>query len=161
MEIGIILGQYISHGAVTLRTNGNQATRYKNMPRLATKHTIAKLKVNLTSHIKKNNTNQTDLPIDLIRMNYSWQVGQPKHSHCSYNPKNSMQFRSYSIHSFSSQFFRLFLLRIVYRNTPISCSHFLESNYVSQHSIQAVNIRQLSEFEPIFKFYKNIIVCDI
>jgi len=49
VDVGIILGQYISHGIVTLATIGNHSVKYKMMPIFATSVTMAKFKVILQS----------------------------------------------------------------------------------------------------------------
>ena len=47
VEIGIKLGQYISHGIVIFSTIGSHRVRYNTIPIFATKHTTAAFNENL------------------------------------------------------------------------------------------------------------------
>lgn len=47
VDNGIIFGQYISHGAVTFKTNGRYTVKYKKMPTFEKKQMMARLSANL------------------------------------------------------------------------------------------------------------------
>lgn len=47
VDSGIMFGQYMSHGAVTFKTSGRYTVKYKNIPTLEKKQTMARFSANL------------------------------------------------------------------------------------------------------------------
>jgi len=50
VDMGIMFGQYTSHGAVTFKTNGSQTVKYRKMPTFVKKHIMARFKANLRNN---------------------------------------------------------------------------------------------------------------